>query len=212
MYCTLNSCNSDIDWMHCERSATEDPSSAAGAGTAGTWQQSWRALEKAYAEGRVMSIGVSNFDADLLSQMQMQVQPHDDGPSTLSSSSSFSSSFSASVLPHIVQNWAEPGSLDIDVRRWCQHLGAHYQPYAPLRNLQFLSVPLKKTLQQLARKYSTSVQVIALKLFLQTGALGIPRSTSREHLAENLKLAVENEYAWSLNDSELKSLGWNASE
>ena len=66
--------------MHCE--TTEDPE--------GTWHGSWRALEKAYAEGRVESIGVSNFDTDLLNEI-----------SALDSS--------VSVLPHLVQNWVEPG-------------------------------------------------------------------------------------------------------
>ena len=50
------------------------------------WEGSWLALEKAYAEGRVMSIGVSNFDAALLA--------------------TFSDRFT--VRPHIVQNWSEP--------------------------------------------------------------------------------------------------------
>ena len=43
---------------------TEDP--------AGTWLQSYRALEKAYAEGQVMSIGVSNFDLSLLEQLHTE--------------------------------------------------------------------------------------------------------------------------------------------
>ena len=67
--------------MHCE--TTEDP--------AGTWEGSWRALERAYAEGRVDAIGVSNFDLPLLQRMQ------DEGREV-------------SVLPHVVQNWAEPGN------------------------------------------------------------------------------------------------------
>lgn len=42
--------------MHCETS--EEPS--------GTWRESWNALERAYAEGHVASIGVSNFNHHLL--------------------------------------------------------------------------------------------------------------------------------------------------
>lgn len=40
-------CDPSISWMHCE--TTIDPE--------GTWQGSWRALEKAYSEGLINSIG-----------------------------------------------------------------------------------------------------------------------------------------------------------
>lgn len=55
-----NSCDTSIDWMHCQD--TVDPR--------GTWRESWRALERAYAEGAVMSIGVSNFHLGLLEELQ----------------------------------------------------------------------------------------------------------------------------------------------
>ena len=42
--------------MHCETS--EEPASS--------WRESWHALERAYAEGHIASIGVSNFDHRLL--------------------------------------------------------------------------------------------------------------------------------------------------
>ncbi len=53
------SCDPSIDWMHCH-------SAGLGEAQGGTWRESWRALERLYAEGAVMSIGVSNFDTPLL--------------------------------------------------------------------------------------------------------------------------------------------------
>lgn len=79
-------CDHGVSWMHCDD--TVDPSA--------TWKESWKALEKAYAEGQVMSIGVSNFDARLLKELEEE----------------------AVVMPHLVQNWAEPGSMDLHVRAW----------------------------------------------------------------------------------------------
>ena len=76
--------------MHCE--TKKDPD--------GTWRESWKALEKAYAEGRVMCIGVSNFDVNLLEEL-LDI---------------------AAVKPHVVQNYAAPGSVDIDVRKWCRSM------------------------------------------------------------------------------------------
>lgn len=110
------SCMHNIDWMHCQD--TVDPE--------GTWLQSWRALEKAYAEGRVQSIGVSNFDADLLAELKS----------------------AATTWPHLVQNHGEPGQLDIEVRKWCRESDVIYQPYASLRNIA--SSRLIKILEELA--------------------------------------------------------------
>jgi diketogulonate reductase-like aldo/keto reductase len=59
---TFHSCDPEVEWLRCWD--TEDP--------AGTWRESYRALERAYAEGRVLSIGVSNFDAALLEELHTQ--------------------------------------------------------------------------------------------------------------------------------------------
>ena len=54
------SCDHSIDWMHCDDIVDR----------AATWRESWRALERAYAEGAVMSIGVSNFHVELLNELK----------------------------------------------------------------------------------------------------------------------------------------------
>lgn len=158
--------------MHCE--TTVD--------AAGTWRESWRALERAYAEGRVLSIGVSNFDAGLLKELQADV---------------------ASVLPHLVQNWAEPGKIDQQVRTWCAQHGALYQPYAPLRNLAFLPQGIRDKLHEIAGRFSVSEQAVALQFFLQTGALVIPRSSSWAHLQDNIEPA-----SFALSGYDMADLGW----
>ncbi len=91
------------------------------------------------------------------------------------------------MLPHIVQNWAEPGRTDRPVRQWCAAQAALYQPYAPLRNLHLLPRPLQEMLRDIAASHNASTHAVALRFFLQAGALGIPRSTQRTHLAENLR-------------------------
>ncbi|KAL3933884.1 MAG: hypothetical protein SGPRY_000088 [Prymnesium sp.] len=52
----------------------------------GTWKESWRALERLYAEGKVRAIGVSNFS-----------------PQELAELIDFSH-----VKPHLVQSWMDP--------------------------------------------------------------------------------------------------------
>lgn len=159
--------------MHCD--TTVDP--------AATWRESWRALERAYAEGRVLSLGASNFNEDLLEELHSSV---------------------ATVLPHVVQNWAEPGQVDTRVRAWCDKHSVHYQPYAPLRNIKHLSQNVRQKLQQIAHRENVSEHSVVLQFFLQTGALVIPRSSSWRHLQSNIINP-----AFFLPTDDMFELGWN---
>ena len=171
---SLFSCDPTVEWMHCE--TTKDPN--------GTWRESWRALEKAYAEGRVMSIGISNFNINLLNEL---------------------ADF-AVVKPHVVQNFAEPGNVDDDVRRWCADHGVIYQPYASIRNLRNLPVDLSNSLHRIAGEKSVSAHSVAIRFFIQSGSGVIPRSKNHSHLQENLEA-----FDYELTDSEMKELGWTGS-
>jgi diketogulonate reductase-like aldo/keto reductase len=132
-------CDKNIDWMHCETIEDEQ----------GTWIQSWFALQKLYAEGKLMSIGVSNFNKELLDELLNK----------------------CNVLPHIIQNWSELNNLDIDVREWCINNNAIYQPYASIRNLIFLPNDIKKHLNNIANSRNISTHAVSLKFFTQIGIL-----------------------------------------
>lgn len=165
-------CDPSVEWMHCD--TTVDPE--------GTWRDSWVALEKAYAEGLVMSIGVSNFDADLLDELIRF----------------------ATVRPHVIQNHAEPGQLDDEVRLWCRDHYTIYQPYASVRNLHLLPVNVQNNLLKISQERKLSVHNIALRFFVQTGYSSvIPRSSKLEHLKENLQV-----FNYDLDDEDMKALGW----
>ena len=112
-----------------------------------TWVNSWYALERAYAEGRVSSIGVSNYNANLLEEFRAF----------------------ANVLPHAVQNFAEPGELDFDVRAWCARNNAVFIPYSVQRNLKFLPKHLASVIQEAAVVRGVSMNAVILRFFLQSG-------------------------------------------
>lgn len=147
-----------------------------------TWRESWRALEKAYAEGYLQSIGVSNFDLQLLNELEEEI---------------------GVILPHIVQNWSDFNHLDLSVRQWCHAREVTYQPYASNRNLQSLPNPIKDTVQLIANDRQVTPQFLSNQFFLQTGAVIIPRSMQNEHLLENVKIAE-----WTFETDELEMLGW----
>jgi len=162
--------------MHCED--TKDPDAV--------WNESWRALEKAYAEGRLMSIGVSNFNETLLNEIN-----------------SFSS-----IRPHVVQNWAEVGHVDDEVRSWCFKNDAVYQPYASIRNLHQMEPEAHAKLIEVAQSKKLSPHAASLRFFLQTGAALIPRSSNEEHLRDNLNIVTIDDFT----PEEMSSLGWHISE
>lgn len=164
--------------MHCETSV--DPQ--------GTWQQSWRALERAYAEGRLMNIGVSNFNAVTLQYMDQF----------------------ANILPHVVQNYATVGQMEMDVRYWCSDNGAVFIPYGTMRNINDLeNEPLYNTLIDIAAKYNSTIEsvvkpeLVVSKFMSQTRAAIIPRTTNVEHMRQLMQM-----HEWSLTDAEMVSLGW----
>ena len=157
--------------MHCE--TTKDK--------AATWKESWRTLERYYSEGLIMSIGVSNFDIDLLNELKDM----------------------ATVMPHVVQNWAQPGDLDLAVRQFCKEHHILYQPYASMRNIRDLSSETRTTLQSIARQHGKSEYATTLRFFLQTGAAMIPRSSKSENLVKNI-----NTFDWRLSDEDMQRLGW----
>ena len=130
-----------------------------------------------------MSIGVSNFDVELLRELTAM----------------------STVDPHLLQNHAELGASaqDKDAREWCRDKGVLYQPYAHQRNLQFLSHDLQEIVDQVSHMHKRSKHAVASRFFLQTGASIIPRTSNTQHLIENIDL-----FGWELQHADMKELGW----
>ena len=109
------------------------------------------------------------------------------------------------MRPHLVQNFAEPGSVDQEVRTWCKENFVLYQPYASLRNLAALQPPFADSLRKIATNRGISEHSIVLKFFIQSEAVVIPRAKSLSHLEMNLKVMAMN---FDLTPAEMASLGW----
>ena len=150
-----------------------------------TWKDSWRAMEKAYAEGTVLSIGVSNFGRELLQEIWEF----------------------ASVRPHIVQNFADPSNLDLTIRYFCYENEILYIPYAMQRNYERLNDGTKDTIARIAAAHAKSENEIITKMFLQSHAAVIPRSDNREHIKSN----IDNTFGWRLQNQDMIEMGWPVS-
>lgn len=165
------SCNAKEAWMNCKSS--DEPSA--------TWRESWNALERAYSEGLINSIGVSNFDSQLLDEFQQF----------------------GTVLPHAVQNSAQPGHVDMPVREWCSLHGAVFMPYSTQVKLKTQSSEMMSVVKNIALNHAVSPYAVVSRFFHQSGAAIIPRSSKDSHLQENLNI-----YKFQLSSSEMASMGW----
>lgn len=179
--------------MHCE--TKEDDK--------GTWVESWHALEKYFAEGRLNSIGTSHFrrypiNDYVRTQLYLLVCV---GVSNFNANALHLVSETVGVLPHVVQNYASIGILDVDVQQWCYNNHAIFQPYSSMRNMDKLSPQHKHELEVIAMRVNKTVSQVILRFFFQLGNSIIPRSRKIEHLQENIDILH-----FELNDREMDRL------
>ena len=136
----------------------------------------WRALIRLRDDGRVRSIGVSNFLGDHLERIVGET----------------------GVVPVLNQIELHPRLQQTDLRRLHDAMGIVTQSWTPLgQSLSFDSAPVQAVV---ARTGKTPAQVI-LRWHLHLGCSVIPRSTHAGRLAENLDLG-----GFDLTDAEMAAM------
>lgn len=123
-------------------------------------RETWRALEKIYADGRARAIGVSNYYGPHLDELLEQ----------------------ASVTPAVNQFEFSPYCYLPDVLADCRARNIQPEGYAPLVR------GLKKDdprLVQVADKYGKTTFQLLVRWSLQHGVVTIPKSVKRDRIREN---------------------------
>lgn len=123
----------------------------------------YRALEDLYDEGKLRSIGISNFYVDRMVDI---------------------ASFSR-IRPMVNQVETHPHNQQIEAKVWHDKYGVQMEAWAPFgegRGNMFALPELKK----IAEKHGKTVAQVILRWHLQRGIVIIPKSTHRERMAENL--------------------------
>lgn len=123
----------------------------------------YRALEDLYDEGKLRSIGISNFYVDRMVDI---------------------ASFSR-IRPMVNQVETHPHNQQIEAKVWHDKYGVQMEAWAPFgegRDNMFALPELKK----IAEKHGKTVAQVILRWHLQRGIVIIPKSTHRERMAENL--------------------------
>lgn len=129
----------------------------------GKFTETWRALERLLADGRVRAIGVSNFKVHHLEELAK----------------------TASVVPAVNQVEFHPFLLQPDLLAYDQAKGIRHEAWSPLTRGRSLDDPV---VAGVARAHGRTPAQVLLRWDLQHGVVTIPKSVHRERIAENAAL------------------------
>ena len=120
----------------------------------------WRALEDAYAAGKLKAIGVSNFLQDDLEQLLP----------------------SCKVRPMVNQILLHISNTDNAWVDFCQANGIQVEAYSPIAHGEALKNP---AIAAMAQKYGVSVAQLCVRYVLQLGAVALPKTADPAHMKDN---------------------------
>lgn len=126
----------------------------------------WRAMEEAVNNGKVRSIGVSNFKkADLNNILEH-----------------------STIKPVVNQLLIHIGNTDFGLLEQAQQNNVLVEAYSPVAHGEILQNP---EIKQMADKYQISIPQLAIRYCLELGTLPLPKSQTLSHVANNADVDFE---------------------
>ena len=141
---------------------------------ANAYVDSWRAMERLYAEGSVRAIGVSNFLTEHLDRLANET----------------------SVVPAVNQIELHPTYQQRDLTAVCRQRSIATEAYSPLGQGADLE---HQTVRRLADHYGKSPAQVVLRWHLQRGHIVIPKSNTPDRIRSNRDLD-----GWTLTADEVE--------
>lgn len=142
--------------------------------------EAYHAMEKAIAEGKIRSIGLSNWYVEELEKFLPQVN----------------------ITPALVQNEIHPYYQENDVIPYIQSLGIVVQGWYPLGGRGHTAELLgNEVISEIAEAHGKSSAQVILRWNLQKGVIVIPGSSNPDHIKENTEL-----FDFELNDDEMNRI------
>jgi len=129
----------------------------------GKYKETWKALEKIYASGKVRAIGVSNFHVHHLEDLLAE----------------------AEIVPAVDQIELHPYLSQTEIREFARSKGIRIEAWSPLGQGAVLGDPV---IASLAAKYGKSPAQVILRWDLQSGIVTIPKSVNESRIVENASL------------------------
>ncbi len=126
----------------------------------------WRALEKAYKDGKVKAIGVSNFLVDDLENIL-------DG---------------CEVKPMVNQIITHITNTPLELINFCREHGILCEAYSPIAHGEALK---NRLILSVAEKYSVTPAQLCVRYALQLGMVVLPKTSNPEHMKNNADIEFE---------------------
>ena len=144
----------------------------------GDYLGAWKALEEAYQEGKIKSIGISNITVNLWNKFK-------DG---------------MTVMPAVNQVEFNPFVQQKELRKVMAENNIRLEAWFPLGhgNKELLE---NETIVKLAKKYNKNAGQIILRWIYQEGVISLPKSTNEERMKGNIDI-----FNFELNEEEMKAM------
>ena len=136
----------------------------------------WRGFERAYKDGKIRAIGVSNYQAKHLDVLLKN----------------------AEIKPMVNQLEFHPGFTQFDNIKFAQDNGMLVEAWSPLGSGAVLN---DEGLKAIAAKYNKSVAQLCVRLALQCGILPLPKSTNKDRMAANAEV-----FDFEISEEDVKAL------
>lgn len=120
----------------------------------------WRALEDAYAAGKVRAIGVSNFLQDDLENLLVDSR----------------------IEPMVNQILLHITNTDTSLLHYCQDKNILVEAYSPIAHGEALKNP---AITQMASKYGVTPAQLCIRYVIQLGTVALPKTANPAHMRDN---------------------------
>lgn len=120
----------------------------------------WRALEDAYAAGKLRAIGVSNFLQDDLENLLADCR----------------------IKPMVNQILLHITNTDRKLLDFCREQGILVEAYSPIAHGEALK---NLAITQMARKYGVTPAQLCIRYVLQLGTVALPKTANPDHMRDN---------------------------
>ena len=131
----------------------------------GDYIGAWKDMEKAVQEGKVKSIGLSNFFGKHLEDI-LKI---------------------AKIMPVVDQVECHPYAPCDDLRKELDKINCYIEAWSPIGrgNSQLLNEPI---LIEIAKKYNKTVAQVILRWHIEKGNIVFPKSSNPKHIKENFEI------------------------
>ena len=130
-------------------------------------REGYKQLIKAYKEGKIKSIGVSNFEGKYIEELLKEFD----------------------VLPQVIQVECHPFFPQEELRKIIDEKDIRIMSWYPLGGKGMTAELLEnESVKKIARKYNKSSAQIILKWHIQMGFIVIPGSKNVDHIRDNLNI------------------------